>query len=85
MKKFTYVIQDRLGIHARPAGMIVKIAKEFESTIRIQTEEKEAEASRLMAVMGLCAKQGQKITVSIQGNDEDKAIAAMRDFVENNL
>ena len=56
MKKFEYVIKDEIGIHARPAGLLVKEAKNFESKIMLVKDGKSAEATKLMAVMGLGVK-----------------------------
>lgn len=53
MQKFNYVIKDKVGIHARPAGMLVKEAQKYESKVVISKDEKKAEATKLMAIMGL--------------------------------
>ncbi len=53
MQKFSYVIKDEVGIHARPAGLLVKEAKKYESKIQIIKDTKSADATKLMAVMGL--------------------------------
>lgn len=85
MKKFDYTIQDELGIHARPAGLLVKEAKKFGSKIIIAKDGKEAEASKLMAVMALGVKQGQTVSISVEGSDEEAALQAMQSFFEKNL
>lgn len=85
MKTFEYVITDKLGIHARPAGMLVKEAKQFESRIVIRKDGKEAEASRLMALMGLGVKCGDKIVVTAEGKDEEKALKEIEAFIKKNL
>lgn len=85
MKSFTYTINDSLGIHARPAGQIVNEAKKFTSAITIDSGEKQANAARLMAVMSLGVKCGQKVTVSAEGDDEAAAIDAMKKYFEANL
>lgn len=85
MKKFEYVIKDEVGIHARPAGMLVKEAKKFQSQIVIGKDGKTAEATKLMAVMGLGVKSGQTIEVEISGEDEKEAYEAIKDFFEANL
>ena len=59
MKTFEYTITDELGIHARPAGELVKVTKQFASTIKLDCNGKSADAKRLIAVMSLGAKQGQ--------------------------
>ena len=77
MKQFEYVIKDELGVHARPAGLVVKAAKEFESEIVITKADKSANAKKLIALMCLAIKQGDRIIVKISGEDEDKAAAEM--------
>ena len=86
MKSFTYVIQDPLGIHARPAGLLVKAAKEFaDTTITLTKEDKTVKGTQLMKLMGLGVKTGDSITVAAEGPSEDAAIAAMEQFFKNNL
>lgn len=85
MKQFDYVITDREGIHARPAGLLVKKAGGFQSDIKIQKGEKSADAKRIFAVMGLAAKSGERITVTCEGADESTACEAMEAFLKENL
>ncbi len=85
MKEFKYVITDPEGIHARPAGEFVKAAKEFESDVTIAKDGKAVSAKKIFGVMGLAAKQGQEITVTVEGADEDKAAAELEAFLKNNL
>lgn len=85
MKSFDYTVTDPVGIHARPAGLLAKEAKGYESTITITKDGKSAEAKKLMALMGLGIKQGDKITVSVEGGDEAAVAAKMEEFFKNNL
>lgn len=85
MKEFTYKICDELGIHARPAGLLVKAASEFESKIMIYKGEKSADLKRLFALMGLSVKKDDTIRVTISGSDEDAALTAIEGFFKNNL
>ena len=85
MKSFDYVITDEVGIHARPAGLLVKEAKSYDSVIRITKDGKSAEAKKLMALMGLGVKKGDTVTVSVEGGDEDTVAAKMEEFFRNNL
>ena len=80
MKSFTYTITDEVGIHARPAGLLVKKAKEFDSTITIEKDGKSVNASKLMALMGLGVKCGETVTVTAEGSDEEKAAADLEEF-----
>ncbi len=85
MKTFEYVIKDKLGIHARPAVMVVNAAKGFQSKVMIEKNGKSVDATRVMAVMGLAVKQGETVTVRVEGEDEERAAEAMQMFFENNL
>ena len=85
MQSFTYVIKDELGIHARPAGLLVKEAKKYTSTITLLCGEKKAVAKGLMGVMGMAVKQGMEVTVTAEGEDEVAAIAALESFFKANL
>lgn len=85
MKSFQYIIQDPLGIHARPAGMLAKKTKEYESIITVVKDGKEVPASKLMAIMALGIKTGEKITVKVEGEDENKASTEMERFFKDNF
>jgi len=82
MKDFSYVIKDAMGIHARPAGVLVKCASAFTSDIKIKTSTKEVDAKRIMAIMGLGVKAGENVTITANGSDEVKAIASIKAFFE---
>ena len=86
MKKFEYTVQDSTGLHARPAGLLVKAAKALDSTITVENPAgKSATATKLMAVMGLGIKQGDVIAVTVDGGDEEASAAAMEKFFSENL
>lgn len=85
MKTFNYTITDEVGIHARPAGMLAKLAKDFKSEIIIDKNGKSVNATKLMMLMGLGIKCGETITVSVNGEDEEAAAKAMEEFFTANL
>ena len=86
MKKFTYIITDPIGIHARPAGSLVKAVKVFGSAVTVTGPDgKSADAKKLLALMSLGIRQGSEITVSVEGEDEDSAAAAIEQFLKENL
>ena len=86
MLEFKCVINDELGIHARPAGQLAKEAKNFgETTISVTKGDKTVKASQLMKLMGLGVKKGDEVTVSAEGGDEAAALEAMKAFFKNNF
>ena len=85
MKTFEYTIKDELGIHARPAGLLVKEAKKYESECTITKDGKTKKLTQLMMLMSLGVKQGETVTVTAEGADEDAAIVGLKEFFEANL
>ena len=85
MKSFSYTVKDELGIHARPAGMLVKEVKNFESKVTLEKDGKVIDAARLMAVMSMGVKKDQTVTITVEGTDEDAAYDALKSFFETNL
>ena len=85
MKSFNYTIKDPLGIHARPAGMLVKAVKNTDSNVTIEKDGKAVAADRLLSVMGLGVRCGDLITVTINGGDEVTAYETIKAFLETNL
>ncbi len=85
MRNFEYTVKDKLGIHARPAGQLVKIAKELDSEITVAKGESKVGAKKLIALMGLGIKCGDTIKISISGGNEEASERAMRDFLSANL
>ena len=86
MKEFTYTVNDPLCIHARPAGLLAKLAKTFaDTTVTITKGEKTVKATQLMMLMGLAVKNGDAVTVKAEGAAEEAAIEAMEKFFKENL
>ena len=85
MKEFTYKICDELGIHARPAGILVKKASEFTSEIIMYNGENSADMKRIFALMSLGVKCGDTVRVTVSGSDEDTASTEIEGFIKNNL
>lgn len=85
MREIVFTLKDPLGIHARPAGMLVKEASKFKSSIKINSNDKTADAKRIFSVMGLGAKCGDRLNIIIEGDDEIPAENEIRNFLEKNL
>ncbi|WP_075718248.1 HPr family phosphocarrier protein [Roseburia sp. 499] len=85
MKTFQYKITEEVGIHARPAGLLTKAAKECGSKVTISSNGKSADATKLMAVMSLGVKCFDEVTVTVEGENEEEAAAQMEKFFKENL
>ncbi len=86
MKEFTYTITDPVGIHASPAGLLVKEIKKFAgSTVTVTKGEKSVNALKLMALMGMGIKQNDTVKVSVEGGDEEAVAAAVEAFFKANF
>ena len=84
MQFIQMTVSDPMGLHARPAGLLVKEAKKYQSKIFLHKGEKAVEATRLMAIMGLGIKSGEEFSVTIEGADEEAAAAALSAFFQEN-
>lgn len=85
MKTFDYTIKDELGIHARPAGILAKEAKQYKSECTITKDGKTKKLTQLMMLMSLGVKQGDTVTITVEGEDEEEAMAALKAVFEENL
>ena len=85
MKEFKYVITDAEGIHARPAGELVKAAKEFSSKITITKDGKSGDCKKIFGVMALAVKGGNEVTITVEGEDEEAAAAKIEEFMKSNM
>ena len=86
MKEFEFVVTDPVGIHARPAGNLVRELKKYAgSKITLTKGEKTVYPLRLMAVMGLGVKQGDTVKFTIDGGDEETVAAELEAYLKENL
>jgi phosphocarrier protein len=70
-------LTNRLGLHARPAAMVVQLASKFKSEIKLKKEDVEVNAKSIMGVMMLAAEMGSKIFIRAEGEDETQAVEAL--------
>ena len=86
MKSFDYVITDPVGIHARPAGILVKEVKNYkDSTITLAKGEKSVNLLKLMALMQMGIKQGETVKSEVEGGDEEAVAKKIEAFFKANL
>lgn len=85
MKQFTYTITDPEGMHARPAGALVKTASGFASSVQIGKDGKMVDAKRIFGIMSLGIKCGNEVTIQVEGDDEETASQALEAFLKENM
>ncbi|MCI5639687.1 MAG: HPr family phosphocarrier protein [Lachnospiraceae bacterium] len=85
MKEFTYVITDPEGIHARPAGELVKVAKGFQCDIKLTKDGKSGDCKKIFGLMGLAVKNGNEVTITFDGEDEEAAYEGVSKFMQENM
>ncbi len=85
MKTFDHVIQDPLGLHARPAGLLAKAAMGYQCSVQLTAPNGQADCKRLMAVMRLAAKAGDTLSITCDGPDEDAAAAGLQAFLKEHM
>lgn len=85
MKEFKYTITDPEGIHARPAGELVKAAKGFASAVKLEKDGKAVDCKKIFGIMGLGVKKDQEVTLTFEGEDEDAAYETVSKFMQENL
>ena len=85
MYEFSYTIKDPVGIHARPAGLLSKEGKKYQSAITVDKDGTAVNVLKLMALMKLGVKCGETVNVKIEGEDEAVAGPAMEAFFNANL
>lgn len=82
MGQFSYTITDEIGLHARPAGALVKLVKESDGAVILSKGEKSADASKLMAIMGLGIRKGDEVVIA---SDDEELLKKLRKFFQDNL
>lgn len=85
MVKFTFTVKDELGLHARPAGMLVKEASKCTSKVTIRKGEKTGDAKRIFNVMGLSVKYNEEVEIIVEGEKEQEEAATLETFVKENI
>lgn len=85
MVKFSFVVQDEMGLHARPAGLLVKEAGKCTSKVTLKKGEKTGDAKRIFNVMGLSVKGGDEVEVMVEGEKEQEEAEVLKAFIAENI
>ncbi|HHU31042.1 MAG: HPr family phosphocarrier protein [Zhaonellaceae bacterium] len=83
MQQKTLLIENSVGLHARPAALMVQAAKKFNSTIELRKGAKRANAKSITSIMQLAVKCGEEVDIIIEGSDEKEALAYIEQLVKN--
>ena len=74
-----FIITNRLGLHARAAAQLVQTANQFSAEVTLKKEEMEVNGKSIMGILLLAAPKGTKISVTIDGTDEERAMTVLTD------
>ena len=83
MQQQEFLIINRLGLHARASALFVKTASQFEAEIKLAREDVEVNGKSIMGIMMLAAAKGTTVRLTVEGGDEDAAMAALGDLINN--
>ncbi len=83
MQQGTAIVNNKLGIHARPAALLVQAASKFDSEIMVSKEYVEVNGKSIMGVMMLAAEMGSELTIMARGPDEEEAVKELVAIVES--
>ncbi len=85
MVTFTFSVNDENGLHARPAGLLVKEAMKCKSAVTLKKGGKSGDAKKIFNVMGLAVKHGDVVTVEVDGITEQEDADSLKKYIEENL
>lgn len=85
MVSFKFVVNDKMGLHARPAGLLVKEAAKCTGKVTIRKGEKTGDAKRIFNVMGLSVKADEEVEITVEGDKEKEEAKALADFIKENI
>ncbi len=83
MMEKVFVIKNKLGLHARPAALLVQTASKFKSKVKIIKDEQEVDGKSIMGLMTLAACAGSNLKVVADGEDEKEVLESMGKLVES--
>ena len=85
MKSFKHIVRDPMGIHARPAGVMVKMLSSLPCEVTLEANGKKASGKKIIGIMGLGVKCGQSIEVFVDGEKEEEIVETLKKFFAENF
>ncbi len=83
MQNRSFIIKNRLGLHARAAAQLVQTANKFSSEVVLVKDDIEVNGKSIMGILLLAAPQGTEISVTVEGADEQDAMAVIAELIED--
>ncbi len=83
MEVRTFLIKNKLGLHARAAALLVKTANRFVSEISLEKDGLAVNGKSIMGILMLAASKGTRVTLKVEGKDEGEAMEALGKLIEN--
>lgn len=81
----TFIIKNKLGLHARPAAMFVQLTTRFSSSVKVIKGDQQVDGKSIMGLMMLAAEKGSKLKIIIDGNDENQLLREIEDLFDSNF
>lgn len=81
MLQKTFIIKNKLGLHARPAALFVQTSNKFKSHVTVTKNGEEVNGKSIMGLMMLAAEQGSKIIVKVEGEDAKELLARLEELI----
>jgi phosphocarrier protein len=85
METVKYVIKDPVGLHARPAAQFVKFCATLDSKVTLKKGDIEADAKSMLGILKIAAKQGDELTIELEGGDETRNKGNLETYLSENL
>ena len=78
-----FIISNKLGLHARPAAMFVKVSSRFSAEIWVEKDDEQVNGKSIMGLMMLAAGEGSRVVVTAKGDDAEKAIEGIKTLIDS--
>lgn len=85
MKKLELELKNETGLHARPASLFVKTASDYTCEVKLTKGGRTCDAKSIMGVLSLGAMKGDLLVIETDGADEDEALEALENLINNNF
>lgn len=83
LKSEKVILGNEVGLHARPAALLIKEASKYKSQINIIKEEKNYNGKSIISILSMAAIKGDELTVLAEGEDEAEAVNSLKEFIAN--